>query len=312
MPSLSEHAPVPNLRYADVMPTPPFLPPAYADFHTHTTASDGTFTPTELVRAAKDAGLTYLAVTDHDTTAGVAEAYRAAQENGIRLLTGVELSADGPPGKCHLLGLGIDPNFGPLNDTLRELSENRRQRNEKMAQRLTKLGVSVTLDEVTQAAPRGANVGRPHFADVLVAKGYVRDKYEAFARYLGDDAAGYVEKETLSPADAIRLVHDAGGYCFLAHPALVKMKEHETFETRWGAYQALGLDGIEAYYHLHTPAQTERFVRLSQKMNLLVTGGSDFHGAHKPDVRLGAVVDGEKLNVDLLPEVLRTRTNPSL
>lgn len=290
------------------MPTPAFLPPAYADFHAHTTASDGTFTPTELVRAAHDAGLTYLAVTDHDTTHGVPEAMQAAKENGIRLLPGVELSAEGQPGKCHLLGLGIDPDHGPLIDTLRQLSENRRQRNEKMAQRLTGLGVPITLEEVTAAAPPGANVGRPHFADVLVQKGYVRDKYEAFARYLGDDAAGYVEKETLSPADAIRLVHDAGGYCFLAHPALVKMNEHETFETRWAAYQALGLDGIEAYYNLHTPAQTERFVRLAQKLNLLVTGGSDFHGANKPDVRLGEVIDGAKLNAELLPEVLRFKT----
>ena len=286
--------------------------PTYADFHAHTTASDGTFTPTELVHAAHDAGLTYLAVTDHDTTHGVAEAIRVAREIGVHLLPGVELSAEGAPGKCHLLGLGIDPDHAPLNDTLRQLSENRRQRNEKMAVRLTTLGVAITLEEVTRAAPRGANVGRPHFADVLVTKGYVRDKTEAFARYLGDDAVGYVEKETLSPADAIRLIHDAGGYCFLAHPALVKMAEHETFETRWAAYQALGMDGIEAYYHSHSPVQTERFVRLAQKMNLMVTGGSDFHGANKPDVHLGAIVDGNKLAANLLPRVLLDKTIPPL
>lgn len=281
--------------------------PAFADLHAHTTASDGTFTPTELVRAAQEIGLTYLAVTDHDTTAGVGEAIRAARGTSVHIVPGVELSADGPPGKCHLLGLGINADYGPLNETLCALSENRRARNEKMAARLTSLGVPVTLEEVTKAAPVGANVGRPHFADVLVAKGYVRDKHEAFARYLGDDAAGYVEKETLSPEDAIRLVHEAGGLCFLAHPNLVKMHEQETFETRWSAYQALGLDGVEAYYNLHTPAQTERFARLAQKRGLLVTGGSDFHGANKPDVRLGAVVDGKPLPADLLPSMLLTR-----
>lgn len=278
--------------------------PIYADLHAHTTASDGTFTPMQLVQEAARVGITYLAVTDHDTTGGIREALAASKSAGIRLIPGVELSADGPPGKCHLLGLGIDPDYAPLNNTLRELSENRRQRNEKMAARLTTLGLPVTLDEVTRAAPPGANVGRPHFAQVLVTKGYVATIREAFDKYLGDQSAGYVEKETLTPEQAIGLVHQAGGLCFLAHPNLVKMAQQETFETRWTAYQALGLNGVEAYYGMHTPAQTEYFLRLAKKRGLLVTGGSDFHGAHKPDVRLGAVVDGGYLDAEKLPEKL--------
>jgi hypothetical protein len=285
--------------------------PLYADLHAHTTASDGTFTPTELVQAARVAGLTYLAVTDHDTLSGLPEAIAAAREvGGIRLLCGVELSADGPPGKCHLLGLGIDPAHAGLKNTLATLSANRRERNARMAERLGTLGVPVTLEEVTAVAPPGANVGRPHFAQTMVMKGYVRDTREAFDHYLGDTAAGYVEKQTLTPAEAIELVHDAGGLCFVAHPGLMKLAEHETQETRAAALKALGLDGLEAYYSAYPPVQTERFARLAAKLGLLVTGGSDFHGANKPDVPLGIVNDGAPLPADLLPRALLERALP--
>lgn len=277
---------------------------SYADFHAHTTASDGTATPTELVRSARDAGLTYLAVTDHDTTAGVAEALRVGQEIGVKILPGVELSAEGPPGKCHLLGLGIDPSYAPLNDTLRALSEARRVRNDKMAARLRSLGVPITLEEVTAVAPPGANVGRPHFAQVLVDKGIVSDKDEAFRRYLADDRPGHVEKETLSPADSIALIHAAGGLCFIAHPGLLKLAQHETYETRLRALKLLGMDGLEAYYSSYSPAETDRFVRLAAKLDLLVTGGSDYHGANKPGVPLGIVLDGAPLPASLLPPSL--------
>ena len=281
-----------------------------ADLHTHTTASDGTFTPTELIKAAHAAGLTYLAVTDHDTTAALPEAIAAAQGTGIRLLCGVELSAEGAPGKCHLLGLGIDPAYTELNQILASLSANRRARNAQIAERLQKLGVPVTLDEVTAAAPVGANVGRPHFAQVLVAKGLVRDTRDAFDRYLGDDAAAYVTKATLSPAEAIALIHAAGGLCFLAHPGLMKLPTHETMETRTAALQSLGIDGLEAYYSAYSPALTDRFVRLAAKRGLLVTGGSDFHGANKPTVSLGIVRDSAPLSADRLPPELLSRALP--
>jgi predicted metal-dependent phosphoesterase TrpH len=256
--------------------------PVYADLHAHTTASDGTETPTELVTLARAAGLTYLAVTDHDTTAALAEAERAAREVGIRLLPGVELSAEGKPGKCHLLGLGIDPSHAPL-----------------------------TLDEITALAPPGANIGRPHFAHALIVRGYVRDNAEAFAKYLADDAAAYVTKKTLTPAAAIDLVHAAGGLCFIAHPGLLRLAEHETYETRLRALQAVGLDGLEAYYSAYTPALTDQLVRLAAKLDLLVTGGSDFHGANKAHVTLGAVLDGGPLPASLLPHTLLDRALPA-
>jgi predicted metal-dependent phosphoesterase TrpH len=272
-----------------------------ADLHAHTTASDGELTPTELVAAAKAAGVGVLAVTDHDTTHGVAEATRAAEKSGIRLVPGVELSAEGAPGKCHLLGLGIDPANSELIESLARVSEARRVRNGQMAARLRSLGVDITLEEVTESAPRGANVGRPHFAAVLIAKGVAKDNTDAFTRFLSDDGPAYVEKETLSPAESIRLIQNAGGRCFLAHPGLLRLFQHETFETRLRDLKALGMDGVEAYYGKHSPAQNEMFVRLADKLGLQVTGGSDFHGPIVSEARLNAVLEGKPLPAHLIP-----------
>ena len=282
----------------------------YADLHTHTTASDGTFTPAEVVRAAKERGVTLLAVTDHDTVAGLAEAQRAAAEAGIAFVPGVELSAEGPPGKCHLLGLGIEPEHAGLRETLARLSEDRRTRNARMAERLQALGVPVTLDEVTRVAPPGANVGRPHFAQTLVARKIVPTVAAAFERFLGDQAPAYIPKAVLPPREAIALIHAAGGRAFIAHPGLLRLAEQETHHTRFVALQAMGLDGIEAYYSKHTPAQTEQFLRLAQRLGLLVTGGSDFHGASKPDVALAIVADGQRLPLDKLPATLLRQGSP--
>jgi len=279
----------------------------YADFHAHTTASDGTTEPEALVRQAKEVGLTYLAVTDHDTTAAVPRALVAARELGIRLMCGVELSADGAPGKCHMLGLGIDPGHAEMNATLRELSESRRARNEKIITRLRSLGIDITMAEVTAVAPAGANVGRPHFAQTLIAKGVVQTNQEAFDRYLADDAAAYVTRDSLTPAEAVRLVHDAGGLAFIAHPGLLRLSEQETYQTRFAALKALGMDGIEAYYSSYSPALTEKLLRIAEKLELMVTGGSDFHGDNKPGVHLGVVRDGDRLVADLLPTGLLER-----
>lgn len=277
------------------------------DLHTHTTASDGSLTPTELVYAAKAAGLDILAVTDHDTVAGVAEAQAAAKEVELILVPGVELSAEGAPGKCHLLGLFIDPEHEELRTTLAQLSQNRGERNEKIIGRLRALGVEITIDEVISAAPYGANVGRPHFAQVLVDKGVVPDFAAAFTRYLADDGAAYVEKATLTPAECAALVHRAGGICLVAHPGLLKLHAHETREGRLKAYGEAGIDGIEAYYSQHSPAEEAQFLRLAEKYGWQFSGGSDFHGAPKPHVPLGIVRSGQPLSKALLSERLRAR-----
>lgn len=279
----------------------------YADFHAHTTASDGTTEPEALVRQAREVGLTYLAVTDHDTTAAMPRALAAAREVGIRLMCGVEISAEGAPGKCHMLGLGIDPGHAEMNETLRALSESRRARNVQIIKRLRSLGVDITIEEVTAIAPAGANVGRPHFAQTLIAKGVVQTNQEAFDRYLADDAAAYVTRDSLTPTEAIRLVHDAGGLAFIAHPGLLRLSEQETYQTRFAALKAVGMDGIEAYYGAYSPALTEKLLRVAEKLELMVTGGSDFHGDNKPGVHLGIVRDGERLAAELLPVELLAR-----
>ena len=277
----------------------------YADLHAHTTASDGSATPTELVRQAAALGLSLLAVTDHDTTGGVAEAMRAAREAGVRLLPGVELSAEGPPGKCHLLGLGIDPGHAGLNAKLEQLSAARRARAARIVERFQALGVDLTLEDVDAATPDGANVGRPHLAKALLQKGAVATMQEAFDRYLADGGPAYVPKMVLPPAEAIALIHDAGGLAFLAHPGLLKLDAGETPRDRLLALRDLGLDGVEAYYSQHTLPQTDRYLDLARDLGLLVTGGSDFHGANKPGVPLGVVTNGHGVPLDALPAILR-------
>jgi 3',5'-nucleoside bisphosphate phosphatase len=271
------------------------------DLHTHTTASDGTYTPTELLHAAQKAGIETLAITDHDTVAAYDESIPVAEALGIRLIRGVEISADGPPGKCHLLALGIDPTHEEFNTTLISLSQKRRERNLLMVTRLNQLtGLDLTIGDIEAHAPRGANIGRPHFAACLVAQGVVPDIKTAFQKYLADGKPGQLEKESLTPADAIALTHRAGGKCFVAHPGLLRLKSHETFETQVKAYKELGIDGIEAYYSSYTPAEEAKFLRLAQKFNLLVTGGSDFHGANKPDIKIGGIRNGRPLEASLL------------
>lgn len=286
------------------------MPTFYADFHAHTTASDGTATPEELAQTAAEAGLTYLAVTDHDTAKAVGAVIDEAKRIGtLKIVPGVEISARGKPGSCHLLGLGVDYLAPSLNDTLADLLTARNNRNELLAERLTRLGAPVTVAEVRGYAPVGANLGRPHFAQALVAKGYVDSLQEAFDRYLGDGSAGFIPKEDLSPADSIALIHSVGGVSFLAHPGLLKIAEHETMETRIRSYKDAGLMGIEAYYSRHTPAQTEMFLRLARKYDLLVTGGSDYHGANRPGTYLNRVLNEgtEPLPAELLPEILLAR-----
>ncbi len=173
-----------------------------------------------------------------------------------------------------------------------------------MAENLQALGVPLTLAEVTAAAPPEANVGRPHFAQTLVDKGIVADLSEAFDRFLGDNAPAYVPSASLIPAEAIALIHAAGGLAFLAHPGLLRLAPGETARERLAALKALGLDGVEVFYPKHTVPQIDRFQSLAHDLGLLVTGGSDFHGANKPDVPLGVVLNGHGVPLHLLPPAL--------
>jgi len=281
----------------------------FADLHMHSTASDGTTPPAELVALARQAGVTLMALTDHDTVGGCAEAARAARDAGIDFLSGVEVTAEGGSGRADILGIGIRRDDPTLTSTLDRVMEARRTRNVRIVAKLNQLGVDITLEQITAFAPPGANVGRPHFAAALVACGAVPDKQAAFDVYLADGAKAFVGRDSLTPAEAIELIHTAGGLAFLAHPMLVRLKDHETIETRVRKLKDEGIDGIEVWYSSHTPAQEEKLARLASSLGLLVTGGSDFHGDNKPNLRLGGVRSGRPLDRSLIPDALATRVD---
>ncbi len=256
------------------------------DLHVHTTHSDGTLTPRQVVEAAARLGLRALAVTDHDSVDGNPEALAAGRELGVPVLPGVELSVRWQGITFHLLGYGVARLSPDVVRTFRRLIESRNARNPRMVERLRALGIEITLEEVEAVAP-GHVVGRPHFAQVLVRKGVVRSVQEAFDRLIGRGQPAYVDKERLPPAEACRLIRKAGGLPVLAHPGLLEEK-HPAFVPRLVEHLLdHGLAGIEAYYSRHTPDQVARYRALARTHGLLVTGGSDFHQPDGEGPRLG-------------------------
>jgi predicted metal-dependent phosphoesterase TrpH len=265
-----------------------------ADLHSHSTASDGSLTPTELVRLASEIGLRALAVTDHDTIGGLAEARAATRSLGLELIDGVELSVEDNDGRFHMLGYCFDPNSAEMADTLVDLRERRRRRNEKIIQRAHEIGLEITWDDILKHVGEDDEVvGRPHFAEALVENGYASSVQDAFDRFLASGQPLYFPKNGLSSRDAIGLIHRAGGVAVMAHPSLTKWADPPVLEARLAYLKnEMGLDGVEARYNKHTLAQTESYLQIASRLELLVTGGSDFHGSPKPTVRLGDVTAG--------------------
>ncbi len=283
------------------------------DLHTHTTASDGSFSPSALVQKAHETGLAALAVTDHDTIGGLAEASAEAQRLGLDFLPGVELSVEDKDGRFHLLGYGFDPQFPELAEKLFTLRRSRAARNRQMADKMAALGLPVTMEDVRDAAKKHAEDGeeseviaRPHFAQALIAKGVVGSVQEAFDEYLASGRPLYQAKEVLTPADAVALLHRAGGVAVMAHPGLVPLATPALAARVRSLAEDAGMDGIEAYYSQHSPAETAFFLDLAHTHTLLVTGGSDFHGTPKPHVPLGIVFEGNAAFPELL-SALRKR-----
>ncbi len=256
------------------------------DLHTHTTASDGTLSPTELVREAASLGLRAVAITDHDTVGGLSEALHAGGDANVEVIPGCELSIDFPSGQMHLVGLFLpDPPTG-LRATLQDLQDRRNNRNDRILAKLQEAGVDVTLKEIQELAGE-ASIGRPHIARVLVQKGMVEDIDQAFQKYIGPGGAAYVPKDKLEPERAIEVLKREGATVILAHPYTLEISTQELRELL-GRLKEQGLDGMEAYYSDHTPEQTETYLRLCREYDLLVSGGSDFHGSVKKDIRLGS------------------------
>ena len=241
------------------------------DLHMHSTASDGSRAPSDVVRAAKRAELVAIALTDHDTVAGLAEARAAGAELGVRIINGVELSAVEGDSETHLLGLHLS-DTSVLERGLTELREMRGRRAVRIVELLRAQGVQVTFDDVLMQAGAGA-IGRPHVARALVADGWAVDVRDAFDRYLAAGRPAYVAKDQLGMRDAIAMVHAAGGLAVLAHPGATATRE------RLEALVALGMDGVEVKHPSHSPQDTARIRTLAEQLGLLPSGGSDWHGA---------------------------------
>lgn len=266
----------------------------YVDLHCHSTASDGTLAPAEVVALAKRNGLSALALTDHDTIAGIPEALEASHLAGLDFLPGIEISCDVPrPATMHLLGYGIDPQSAVLRDLTARLIDARNDRNPRIIRRLHELGVSISMEEVKSEAG-GVVVGRPHIAAVLARKGYVSSTKQAFDKYLGQGGAAYFDKERLTARQAIELVHRSGGLPVLAHPVQLRTENDAQLERIVKDLKDLGLAGIEVIHSDHDSAMVEKYSRLADRYGLLKTGGSDFHGSNKKDIDLG-VANGRRI-----------------
>lgn len=241
------------------------------DLHTHSTASDGSQQPHEVVAAAVAAGVRAIALTDHDTVAGVAPAREAARGTALRVIAGVELSAYQGDEETHLLGLHL-ADIETMDHDLVAFRDARRDRGAQMVERLNAIGVKISFQDVLDAAGGGA-IGRPHVAKALVENGYARDNRDAFDRYLGVGRPAYLEKRRLSLRDAIAMVHACGGIAVLAHPG------GDGSLTRLTALKAMGLDGVEVLHPSHSAEDRKRLLAVTEHLDLVPSGGSDSHGA---------------------------------
>lgn len=256
-------------------------PASFVDLHAHSTASDGALPPADAVRAAHAAGLAAFALTDHDTLAGIPEAQREADALGLRLVPGVELSVHRGSDEVHLLGLHVR-DIDALQQRLETFRGFRRTRAEQMVTKLNGVGIPVSFDAVLGEAAGGA-IGRPHVARALVAGGWVKDLREAFDKWLGAGKPAYVDKERLDIADGIAMVHEAGGIAVYAHPG--SEGRRETIEPLVNA----GLDGIEVRHPSHSREDELRLASLAAFFGLVVSGGSDWHGAMQGTRVLGSM-----------------------
>lgn len=263
------------------------MPSSFVDLHCHSTASDGTLAPADVVRLAQRSGLTALALTDHDTIGGVAEAAAEAKKLGLDFLPGIEISAEYPhPGTMHILGYGVDPSRPSLANLTRQLLEGRDNRNPKIIQKLNELGVAITMEEVENEA--GGNVvGRPHIAAILMRKGYVSSIKQAFDKYLAPGGLAYFDKERLTPKQALAMILESGGLPVLAHPVQLRTTNDAQLERVVKDLKDMGLVGLEIIHSDHDSALVEKYGALADRFGLLKTGGSDFHGTNKKDIELG-------------------------
>ncbi len=255
------------------------------DLHLHTTYSDGSRSPADVLALAKAAGVSALAITDHDTVDGLPDALEAGAALGIEVIQGIEISSRYGDTELHILGYFVDRHDTELLHRLAQLRASRHRRNPRIIEKLNGLGLALTYEEV-KALAGADSVGRPHIARVLMEKSYVTSAKEAFDRYLAQGAAAYVPRELPEPTEAIAWIRMAGGLPVLAHPSWVKANGAGLLKL-CEILKAEGLAGLEVHYSTHKPQQTADYLSVAKRLDLLVTGGSDFHGLTKPDIEVG-------------------------
>jgi predicted metal-dependent phosphoesterase TrpH len=282
------------------------------DLHCHSTASDGTFAPADVVRLAHAAGLTGLSLTDHDTVAGVPVAAAEAARLGVDFLSGIEVSCAFPrPGTMHMLAYGFDPDAPAMRSLAARLADARAERTALILARLRAVGVDLPLAEVLAEAGGSAgsrpagSVGRPHVAAVLVRRGHAASTREAFDRFLGGGGSAYVDANPLPPADVIALVRAAGGLCSLAHPFQTRRRDFAQLAALVRELADDGMEGLETIHGSHDTDAVHRLTRLADRLDLVPTGGSDFHGANKPWIKLGHAAGGRVVPRAWFDEVRR-------
>jgi 3',5'-nucleoside bisphosphate phosphatase len=278
------------------------------DLHSHSTASDGSDSPRQLIDLARRQGLSALAVTDHDTVEGLAEARAAAAAAGVRLVQGCELSCEVGEATMHLLVYFLDDGPGPLQDRLAGLQAARSERNGHIVDALCAHGLDVTLEEILEEAG-GGSIGRPHVAGVLLAKGYVSSIQEAFDVWLAKGKPAYVERDRLLPAEAIDLAHASGAVAVLAHPTSLGF-DPGALDHFVAGLAGDGLDGMECEYGRYSPDLRSSLRSLAARLSLAVTGGSDYHGRYKPDISLGTGLGDLNVTDDLLEALEARRPSP--
>lgn len=277
----------------------------YVDLHVHSNASDGTLTPSEVVHLALQKNLAAIALSDHDTVKGVPEAISAAEDTTLEIVPATELSCYYQNVEIHVLGLFVDYKDADFQAKLEELEQERMQRNLDMIALFQRDNISITLEELQAGNPRSV-ITRAHFARVLVEKGYCKDKNAAFDRYVGVGCPYYLPKPQITPELSLPLITKAGGIPILAHPMLYKLGYRQVEELIQYLIP-LGLKGIEAYHSSNNISQSDKLRSLALKYHLVVSGGSDFHGANKPDIELGTGRGGLRITESILDAIKQLR-----
>ena len=280
------------------------------DLHTHSNISDGSMTPEELVAHAADVGVCAIALTDHDTVAGLDRAEKQAEKLGVEFVPGVELSTE-CISQVHILGYYIDRRSPALLDAFERQQNERRETHKKYMELLKTHGFGIT-DEEVRAVAGDAGIGRAHYAKVMMDRGYVGSVKEAFEKYLGVGCCCYVKRDVMDTKDAVKLIRRAGGLSFFAHPHQTKLDDGRLY-TLMKELKEAGLDGVEGYYSEYTPAMGEKFRNMARSLGLMLSGGSDYHAEMKPHIELGSGIDGNLfVGYEVLEAIKRVKSKKTI